>query len=215
MAALSDFERFVAPFLPDAPIPALHDAVLDASIEFCIRARPLRQVLPAITLTPGTPEIEIEAEQADTQIVEVLTAWLPEGRLQAMGRADLDAMYSQGWQHLAVADTAQVRGFFCRAPGLIRLVPALSQKATRALTLDVNIAPVRTAQEVPDLLLERYAEVIAAGALARLHQHAAPHADAGRAVSYLQLFEAYCTRLADEATRGHQQARLRIISEHW
>jgi len=145
----------------------------------------------------------------------VLTAWLPQGRLQAFTRPDLDAMYSQGWQHLAVADTAQVRGFFCRVPGLIRLVPALTQKAVKALTVDVNIAPVRTAQEVPDLLLERYAEVIAAGALARLHQHAAPYADAGRAVSYLQRFDALCAALSDESTRGHQQAPLRIISEHW
>jgi len=215
MAALSDFERFVAPFVPDAPIPALHDAVLDASIEFCIRARPLRQVMPALTITPGTPEIEIEAEQADTQIVEVLAAWLPEGKLQAMSRADLDALYPQGWQDVSVAESAQIRGFYCRAPGLIRLVPALNQKAAKALTLDVNIAPMRTAQDVPDLLLERYAEVIASGALTRLHQHAAPYADAGRAVSYLQRFEALCAALADESTRGHQHAPLRIISEHW
>jgi len=215
MAALSEFERFVAPSVPGAPLPAVHDALLDASIEFCTRTRVLRETLLPISLTPGIPEIEIDPPEADTQIVEVLAAWLPEGKLQAASRADLDTAWPQGWQDVQVSSTAQVRAYWCRAPGLIRLVPMLNQKAVKALTLEVALAPTRDAADMPDVLRDRYVEVLAVGALARLHQHAASWADPARALSYLQLFDNQCTRLADEAALGFQRAPLRIIADHW
>jgi len=34
-------------------------------------------------------------------------------------------------------------------------------------------------------------------------------------LSYLQLFDNQCTRLADEAALGFQRAPLRIIADHW
>lgn len=212
MAAVSDFERFVLPHI-NAPLPAVHDALVDAAIEYCIRTRVLRDVVEPITLVRGVAEYEIEAPEADTQVVEVLKAWLSQEELKAVTRPELDALYPQGWLSLSVGNTAQIKVFYCRLPGLIRLVPMLNNKAARALTLEVAYAPTRTATTMPDVLLNRYAEKIAVGALSRLHQHNADYADVSRAVTYLQMFEGFCHMLADESSHGFAHYPLRTLQE--
>lgn len=209
MAALSDFERFVLPFCAGVPMPAVHDAVLDASIEFCTRARVVRVFSDPITLSATTPEYEIDAPDGSTKVVEVMTAWLPEGKVDPATRPKLDEMYPDGWLDLMVGTTPEVQCFYCRAPGFIRMVPALNTTIAGALRLEVAIAPTRSATAVPDILLDRYAEEVRDGALARLHQHAAPYADPQRAVLYKQLFEAHCTRFADETQHGFAHQPLR------
>ena len=209
MAALSDFERFILPFMGNVPIPTVHDAILDACIEYCTRTRVLRNLVEPITLVNGVVEYEIDPPDGDNQITEVITAWLPEGQLLPATRPQLDALYPKGWAGLVAGSTQEVRRFYCRLPGLIRLVPALNTKATRALRLEVAYAPTRTAREVDDILLNRYAEKIASGALARLHQHSAAYADPNRAVMYLQQFEGFCNELADESSHGFSHQPLR------
>ena len=213
MASLADFERFVAPYVNGAPVPAIHDAVLDASIEFCIKTKALRSIVDPITLTRGVFEYEIDPPEAGTQIADVLTAWLPEGKINPLTRPDLDAMYPAGWANLTVSQTELVQGFYCPQPGYIRLVPAMDQKAARALILEVSYAPEQIATTLPDILLNRYAETIATGALARLHQHNAPYADPSRAISYMQRFDFLCSSKSDESTHGFHHQPLRVISE--
>ncbi|MBN9403376.1 MAG: hypothetical protein J0I30_11280 [Burkholderiales bacterium] len=209
MAALSDFERFVLPFCVGAPMPAVHDAVLDASIEFCTLTRAAREFSDLMTLDPGVAEYEIDPPDGDSQVTEVLAAWLPEGQIDPITRLGLDLVYRQGWTDLTVGTTAEVRRYYCRLPGLIRLVPALSARVPRVLRVEFAYAPTRTATSVPDILLSRYAEQIRDGALARLHQHAAQYADPQRAVLYGQLFEHHCAMRADESQHGFSHQPLR------
>lgn len=214
MAALGDFDRYVLPFVNGAPAPAVEDAIRDACIEFCTRAGVLRATLDPITLTPAVPEIELDAPEADTQIVEVTAAWLPEGPVDPLTRPELDALYPLGWASASVGATREVRGFYSRRPGLLSLVPALNAKAPRALRLEVTYAPTRDAQEVPDLLYQRYAETIAAGALLRLHQHpGAEYADVSRVSAYSARFNDDINRMADDAPRGFGRKQLRTAPE--
>ena len=209
MADLRDFERFVLPFCPGAPLPAVHDAVLDASIEFCTRTRLDRHFVEPITLVRGVVEYEIDPPDGDSQVTEALAAWLPEGKIDPATRPELDALYPGGWDQLRVGSTFEVRRFYCRAPGFIRLVPAVDVKVARALRLEIAVAPTRDAREVPDVLLHRHAERIRDGALSRLHQHAASYADPQRALVYGELFERHCNTLADESTHGFSHQPLR------
>lgn len=209
MAVLSDFERFVLPFCAGAPMPAVHDAVLDASIEFCTRTRVAREFADPVTLSPGDPEYEIDAPDGDSQVTEVLGAWLPEGMIHPATRGALDILYPQGWADLTAGSTSEVRLYYCRQPGLIRLVPALSVRVARALHIEFAYAPTRTATTVPDVLLSTYAEHIRDGALARLHQHAALYADSQRAVLYARMFENHCAVRADDTQYGFAHQPLR------
>lgn len=209
MAALADFERFVLPLVEGAPAPAVEDAILDAAVEFCTRTRLLRTFLDPLTLVPGTTEYELDPPEADSQIVDVTAAWLPEGPLEPATRPELEELFPDGWAWRQVGTTAEVRRFYCRLPGFIRLVPAVAAKAPRALRLEVAYAPTRSARELADVLLNRYAEQLANGALARLHQHKAGYADAGRASAYLTAFEQACNGLADEGARGFARRRMR------
>ncbi|MGE8688623.1 MAG: hypothetical protein ACN6PJ_15885 [Achromobacter sp.] len=209
MASLADFERFVYPFAEGAPAPAVEDAILDAAVEFCTRTRLLRAFLDPVTLVPGTTEYELDAPEADTQVVDVMGAWLPEGRIGPATRPELEELYPDGWAWRTAGTTAEVQRFYCRLPGFIQLVPSLTVKAPRALRLEVAYAPTRTARELADVLLNRYAEHVADGALARLHLHKAGYADAGRAPAYRTEFDQACNRLADDGARGFAKRRMR------
>lgn len=209
MAALADFERFVAPLVEGAPAPAIEDAILDAAVEFCTRTRLLRAFLDPVTLVPGTFEYELDAPEADTQIVDVVAAWLPEGPVTSATRPELEERYPDGWAWRQVGSTAEVRHFYCRLPGFVQLVPAVTAKAPRALRLEVAYAPTRSARDLHDVLLNRYAEQLANGALARLHQHKAGYADPGRAGTYQAAFDLACNTLADDGARGFAKRRMR------
>lgn len=209
MAALSDFHRFVLPFINGAPLPAIEDAILDAAIEYCRRTRLLRVLLDPISLVPGEAELELDPPDGDSQITDVTGAWLPGRQLDPATRPELDALFPRGWAGLTVDTVDDVARYYCRAPGTIQLVPGVSVRMQRALVLEVAYAPTRTATTVPDLLLDRYAEKLQAGALARLHQHAAPYADPSRAVTYVQLFDSYCDTHADESAHGFAHHPLR------
>jgi len=209
MAALADFERFVLPLVEGAPTPAVEDAILDAAVEFCTRTRLLRAFLDPLTLVPGTTEYELDPPETDTQIVDVTGAWLPEGQIDPATRPELEELFPAGWAWRQVGTTAEVSRFYCRLPGFVQLVPAVSVKAPRALRLEVAYAPTRASRDLPDVLLNRYAEQLASGALARLHQHKAGYADPGRAAAFLTAFDQVCSALADEGARGFAKRRMR------
>lgn len=205
-AALSAFERFVLPFVAGAPVPAVHDAVIDAAIEFCTRTRTARQVLPPLDVPAGPVPIQIPAP-AGLQLVEVYAAWLPDGEIFPATRAELDE--TPGWQFKLAQDRRGITRFHCPAPDQVLLVPRSPAIYPGALTVEAIVAPARDATQVPDIVLHRYAEQVAAGALARLHQHPASYAVPERAASYLELFNGYCDRFADESTHGFSHEPLR------
>lgn len=209
MAALADFERFVYPFVEGAPAPAVEDAIVDAAVEFCTRTLVLRAFLDPVTLVPGTTEYELDPPEGDTQLVGVTAAWLPEGPLTSATRPELEELYPDGWAWRQAATTADVRHFYCRLPGFVQLVPSPMVKAPRALRLEVAYAPTRTTRELPDVLLNRYAEDLGNGALARLHLHKAAYADPGRAAAYRTEFDRACNLLADDGARGFVKRRMR------
>src|SRR3546814_5547452 len=79
----------------------------------------------------------------NSQVVDVAGLWLPEGSIDPLTRVELDAHYPQGWATLSVGRTADVKGFHCRLPGFLRLVPYLTVRVDRAMSIEIAIAPSR------------------------------------------------------------------------
>ncbi|MDS1141717.1 hypothetical protein RE432_14845 [Pusillimonas sp. SM2304] len=203
MAQVADFQRYVLPFIANAPLPAVDDAVVDACVDFCTRTRVLRTIMAPVALVPGPGEYELDAPDGDNVIVSVTSCWLPQGKVFSKTRRELDDQFPNGWANLETSDTRSVWGFHCRLPGFLRLVPKLSVKVSRAMTLEVAYAPSRTATEVDDVLFQLYAEVIAAGALSRLHKHPdAIYADPSRVAAYTEEFEQAIASCGDDSAHG-------------
>jgi hypothetical protein len=216
MIEVSKFQRYVLPFVAGAPVPAVDDAVVDACVEFCTRALVLRCLQDPITLTPNTPEYCLDAPDMSTQVVGVTGAWLPEGQIDPLTRPKLDELYPTGWARATTACTRDVSGYFCPRPGLLRLVPQVTVTLPQALLVEIAIAPTRDATKVPDLLYQRYAEQIAAGALTRLHQHPdATYADPSRVATYREAFEDAIRTAAEASDMGFQKTTLETEPERW
>jgi hypothetical protein len=213
MAAVADFRRYVLTGVDGAPLPAIDDAVVDACVEWCTRTRVLTAILDPITLVPAMADLELDPPDGDTQITEVMTAWLPEGRIGPLTKPELNARYPLGWAHLLAANTREVEGYYCRLPGWVRLVPMVSVKVPRALIVEVAYAPRRTATAVEDVLLDRYAEQIALGALARLHAHKAAYADPSRAGALRSAFDAAVVAHANDAPHGYAHKPMRTARD--
>lgn len=210
MAALQDFERHVLPFVAGAPTPAVEDAVLDACIEFCKGTRLLRRIGDPLNIRAGRFEYELDAPDQDSQIVRIMTVWLQGRPLKSLTRPQVDALYPDGWVALTTGVPSRIEHFHAPAPDTFRLVPALDIDLPRGMVAEVAYAPSRSATEVPDRLLNEYAEEIASGAIARLHTHAsAPYADASRAATYSTIFAGHISHVADRSTRGGAQVQLR------
>jgi hypothetical protein len=87
--------------------------------------------------------------------------------------------------------------------------------AGRAIGVTLALEPIRTAETLPDLL-ERYAEDIGAGALARLKaQTGREWADGAGAAAGRAQFEAAIHRAAMSVAKGHGRARLRVRAYHF
>lgn len=204
MALVTDFERYVLPFLEGAPLPAIDDAVLDACVEFATRTRVLRNVSDPITLLANVPEYELDSPDSQTVVTDVTGVWLTCGEVKPATRPELNDTYPKGWMTRAESDLNRLRWYYSPRPGILRLVPMLSIKAANAMTVEVAYAPTRKAAQVDDILFDTYAEVIAQGALARLHQHRASYADPSRVATYLQSFEAAIGESADDGAHGFE-----------
>jgi len=213
VANVSDFERYVLPFLDGAPLPAIDDAVVDACVEFATRTSVLTSVSDPITLLANIAEYELDSPDSQTVVTGVKSVQLACGKVDPATRPELDDQYPDGWMSLAVSDLNRLRFYHSRLPGILRLVPMLSVKAANAMTVEVVYAPMRTATQVDDLLFDRYAEMIAQGALARLHQHRASYADPTRVATYLQAFEAAITESADDSPHGFEHHVLRTAAQ--
>lgn len=209
MASVKDFERFIVPYI-SAPVPAIHDETMGAIIEFCQRTR-VNVEWVDINLIDGSGEYTISLSGESTyQVSETLSAWTSAGKIHPATRPELDAWFPGGWKDIVASDAAGIQRYYCRLPEKIMLVPKPAFDENNGLRVEVVTTPKPTSTGVPDIVLNRYWQVIRDGALGRLHQHPASYADANRAVSYLQLFEAEIAKLTDSTSHGFSQQPLRM-----
>jgi len=212
MADIREFERFVVPYIAGAPIPAVHDEIMGAAIEFCRRTRIYVQWVD-INLVDSQGEYEIEPEDPNTQVTETLSAWTAAGKLHPATRPEMDVWYPTGWDSITAGDINAIRRYHCPQPDKILVVPKPTFNATGGLRLEIALAPLPASTAVPEILLNRYWQVVRNGALGRLHQHPEKYADPNRAIGYLELFNSEVNRLADESIHGYNRNVLRVQIE--
>jgi len=209
---VKDFQRFVVPYIAGAPIPAVHDEIMGAAIEFCRRTRVFTEWIE-VNLTEHVGKYTITPAAQNVQVTETLSAWTSAGKLYPATRPELDVWYPGGWMDLETDAIDGIARYHCPLPDTIHIVPAPSFTQASALKLEVALSPMPTSTELPDILLNRYWQIIRNGALGRLHQHPEKYADPSRAAAYLELFNSEVNRLTDEPVHGYNRNVLRVQIE--
>lgn len=205
MASFRDFDRYILPFMSAVPLPSVDDALRDAAIEFCERAKVLTATLED-QIAVG-PEVEIEPDDNTLLIAEPREVWGPGGLLTPKTIPQLDSLFPHGWQAVSVDNPARLAFWHAPAKNLLRLVPY--PVGSVALRVKVALKPKRDAEALPDGLLAEHAEIIAAGAMGRLHQQIGTYAVPEKVGAYLGKFEAAIRDLSEHLDTGWGRPQLR------
>lgn len=213
MKSIDDFLPWVTPSVIGAPEPMIKQYVLDACIDFCERTT-LVQTVETQDVVAGTAEYEVFTP-SQQRLVRVVSAFyndtplLPisvdEVRRGSAARAAVDAL---------VASTDGAPSYFYQTTPtseMVYLWPKPSVAADEGLAVRAAFAPLRTARQVEDVLVEKYARVIALGALARLLSvPAQTFANDALSKTYETKYLAECAAAAVTARRGLTRGSLRV-----
>lgn len=215
MAKFADFERYVLPWISNVPIPAMHDALRDAAIEFCERTRVVTRMMTGLPIVAGEPDIPLDLVDCDMEVCEPLEVWLvesgvPIGKPRPKTTKELDDRFPEGWRD-EVRDSLRLIPFWISLTKCsVRLVPQLSVSLNSAVSVLAAMKPTNDAKALPDLLFRHYGQDIGHGALALLHSHKeVGYADSKRVQPHRTAFELAMTKANDHYAHGFNKPQLR------
>lgn len=211
MAAFRDFDVYVRPHISGAPNPAIDDALRRAAIVFCKNTRCIAEDLPLMRI-PAKPTLSIDSADGELDPHNILEVETTSGPLNPVTRTELATLYPrEDWRTQTVGTVRELSRWFAETPTTLRLVPYLSIATDdRVLRVRCAMKPTIDATALPDLLLERYGEEIAAGALSLLHSAVnAPYAVPQLAGGFASVFARAIGPTSDEVDAGFNRPRLR------
>lgn len=164
MAAIRDFYPYVMPAVQGCPTAYVDMAIRAALIDFCDKSLMWRYTFPAVSIVSGQDEYSLIAP-TDAAISKPLFVSIDDTELYGTNEDDLNTLYS-GWKN--TTSNLPIMYFMDYQDNLI-LVPTPSENKTNALVVQVALRPAYNASTCEDWLLHIWGEVIAHGALMRLH----------------------------------------------
>lgn len=203
MIDLDDFLPHIAPKAPGCPVPSAHVALLQAAAQFCERTRTWKHEAEM----PINDLDDISFDAPDGAIVMEFESVLFDGvKLEAKTTDWMDRCM-RGWRRGDIA--GYPRFYTQKSMGTLRIAPI----ENGILTVNCILKPAMDADQLPDFLLEQYAEVLAWGALGRLLSTPdQPFTDFNVGAAYLAAFENKLAGLAYKTTTGQMRARPRVRS---
>jgi hypothetical protein len=199
MAALADFHNRVCPVIPSCPIPTVDQAILDACIEFCEQGSALYKELAATVTVIGDPEVQLTLP-TETKLVRIAALKVDQREIEAREYFEIETDV-QGLP----------RVFSASQDALVQMYPVPDKVyPVKAMAI---LKPSRAATAVDDLLLESWADSIAAGALYRLLMlPAAAWVNPVAAKVYFDTFRVSINRSEIEFRRGRTNREMRVQS---
>jgi hypothetical protein len=210
--ALTVFLPYVMPWAMGCPKPTARRALVDAAIEFCEQTKLLQDTLDPIDVLASQPAYDLYAPSAQMVVVQPEKVWFKDQELDpaASSRVSNVQAYRQDIPGQSV-QKGDPREYFPIGSGQIGVYPIPDTEAPQALTVRASLKPKRSATQLDDVLYENWVEIIAAGALYRIH--ATPgqaYTDESQAMRRLSEFQAGVRKAAAEATRGRARGELRV-----
>ena len=154
----------VLPYAQNCAEPAAVNALRNATIEFC-RTTMFHQVdIDPISVTAGEANYEFDLPRG-TELVKVVELFYKNRRLEARTRQEVMRQYTTNYHEL----TGTPKSYLLGDPNTLTLVLTPDEDADEAITGRVALIPTRDSTGVDSTVTDRFAEVLAAGALARLY----------------------------------------------
>jgi len=202
MAAYTQFFPEVIPYAPDVAEPVAETAIRNACIEFCERTRFWQEDLGAIPTTANEGFYEVVLA-AGVKFVDIVEAYYNEILLIPKSSEELSNIYRHTDWRTVVSDPYYLTRL---TPTEVQLVPRPTF-GTGQLRIRAALAPTRDSTTVGDAVYEEYAEVIAMGARARLHNTPnQPYFDKKSALEFDRRFRVAINETRIRVNRGLTRA---------
>lgn len=158
MVNLSQFLPRLLPNVIGCSEPLALQALLDSAIDFCHRSLVITTTLDPITVTANKSNYELDVP-AQTSIAQVLKVWYDGSPISAAPYETATALYNPNGapRHFFGQEIDEVFN--------LSLLPTPDKTVRNGLSVRVALRPTRSATQVHDILYERYAEGIVAGAM--------------------------------------------------
>lgn len=190
MKTWADFYQFCGADVPGVSIFAAERELRRATQEFCERTKAWKEDLDPAHIFPNVDLYDVEVPKGATiiKITEI--------------RQDGHAI------HLMTPDSGYSSGIEFISPVQFRVVPMPVSRSR--LTMKAVLQPDHGAPGVADLIYNQYAELIGAGAKARLYlQPEKPYTNPALAAVEREKFEQGIARVKLDAAKGYSGAPLR------
>lgn len=208
---LTEFLPLVRPHTPGAAIPSMTQALRRSAIEFCERTRCWRET---ITITITEQDQAITAPD-DSAIHEIERAEFDGERLTPIEYDDLSLPeFLESEEGRPAVITQKTYNEIAIVPfraGTLICTLFLKPRDGENITIDAGGQPANSFNTVPEFLLSRFGEAIAAGAIARvLIIPQQPFTNPEMAAVHAGRFEQGVARFNGANVRGQHRARPRI-----
>lgn len=154
----------VLPYVMGCPENVALTAIRSACIEFCEHSLYLQQALTPISVVAATAEYTVDVP-AGYVLNKIMSLSLGTNPLKEVGLLDLEAMFGPAWDQRVGTPVAYLQ----LDAEKILLVPKPDFDQEDQLQGRISLRPTRASTTIDGVIFERWAEVIAFGARARLH----------------------------------------------
>jgi hypothetical protein len=198
----------VLPFFPALPEIVITNAVRNACIEFCDRTDWLVYTPIQYDLQAYEDEYDLTTDvSTDTTVARVQSAWCYQLPLIPKTEDELRQIYNLDWRK-QVGRPAYYTQY---TPETMIVVPMPIVASLQSLAVTLILRPTRTSTTVDSSLFERWLDVIAAGAKARLYEMpGVPSENQQLAAMSRAVFNAGCDKAIAERTRGLTRRAMRV-----
>lgn len=206
MTPFANFLPEVMPYCQNVPEIIAINAVRNAAIEFCEKSHWLLHQNDAISAIGGMANYALSPPTA-TRVIRIQEVWFEDRPLAAKAQEELRDMYLLDWRERTGAPAFYTQMDDCE----IRLVPLPEEASVDAIKAIAAIAPTRTSVGVEDCLFERWMEIIAIGARARLYETPGqPYTDPAAWQNAAARFRAGINAAKADRNRGGTRAQLHV-----
>lgn len=162
------FHPEVLPFFPGVPEIVVTNAIRNACIEFCDKSGWWMHNPEPLDLVSMEDEYDLTGDlpSGECAVARVEAAWCNNLQLLPKSEEELRRIYNLDWR----AQLGRPAFYTHYEPTTLVLCPRPAVSEPAALALTLTIRPTRASTKIDQSVHERWAEVIAAGARARLHE---------------------------------------------
>lgn len=200
------FLPHVLPYVPGCFEGQAVVAIRNACVDFCRDSLVLQQDMDPISTQAGVNTYEIDVPSGYL-LSQVLALYYLGLRLERKSQLELERLYTRDWQSLV--GTPKVFTQFTHNEVTLALKPEAG--VASSLTGRIALVPTRASTTVDSVLLERYLDEIAHGAIARLKLTPdQPYTDPQGAAVYGAEFRAGANRAQAFVSGGMNRAPMRV-----